>query len=195
MRKIKLIIAAMALLLASCAVTTPNKPASGEAIPLAPMHIKKMAPVAYEYKAANIGCTEIEFLKKFVGKKIKLEDGSVLHVDNILDIHTDQHSSQRWFDIWIKFSVTNENFICSFWGLAVEYENSPMAPPPPPQMTPQAQQPTQVQTQTQAPDSVATVLPAATSEPTEQPQQDADLMQQQLEQEPTAAPHDAASAP
>ena len=129
MKKITLIAVAllMALFFASCATVKPNSPAAGPTIPITPMKVKKMTPVTYQYESANIGCSEIGFLNKFVGKKIKLEDGSVMFVDNILDIQTEKYSSQRFFDIGLlgllpSFALTDEKYNCNFWGLAVEYE-------------------------------------------------------------------------
>lgn len=117
MRKITLIAVALltALFLASCASYTPSMPASGPIIPINAMKIKKMTSVSYEYESANIGCSEIEFLKKFVGKKIRLDDGNVVFVDNILDIHTNVYSVK-------KMRGADNNYHCGFWGLAVEYE-------------------------------------------------------------------------
>ena len=116
-----------AFFLASCASIKPNSPASGPTIPITPLKIKKMTPVTYQYESANIGCSEIGFLNKFVGKMIKLGDGSVIYVDNILDIHTEKYSSQRFFDVGLfgmlpSFALTDEKYNCNFWGLAVEYE-------------------------------------------------------------------------
>jgi hypothetical protein len=105
---------AFALLLASCANHYhPNTAAVGSPIPVENLKIKRMAPISYSYESTNVGCSEIEFLKKYVGKKIKLEDGTVLRIDNIMELHKDVHSQSM---------QVNEKFSCSFWGLAVEYE-------------------------------------------------------------------------
>ncbi len=114
MRKIALIATTLlvALFFVSCAnytPYTPSVPATGPNIPINAMKIKKMTSVSYEYKSSKIGCSEVEFLKTFVGKKVRLDDESFVFVDNILEIHTNVYS-------------INNNYHCGFWGLAVEYE-------------------------------------------------------------------------
>jgi len=106
-----------ALLLVACTTTHPNTPAVGEPIPVISLKIKQMKALSYSYETTTVGCSEIEFLKKFVGKRVKTEDGSI-HVDNIMDIHKNVSSSQTSV-LGIK---GDEQFECAFWGLAVEYE-------------------------------------------------------------------------
>ena len=117
MKKVILLLISV-FLLAACTTTHPNTPAVGEPIPVVSLKIKQMKSLSYSYKSAKVGCSEIEFLKKFVGKKVKTDNGT-LNVDNIMDIHMDVSSAQQWF-LAIK---ADEEFECSFWGLAVEYEH------------------------------------------------------------------------
>ena len=117
MKRTILLSAFSALFLAACSTTHPNTPAVGEPIPVVSLKIKQMKSLSYSYKTETVGCSEIEFLKKFVGKNVKTEDGSI-RVDNIMDIHKNVSSSQMSV-LGIK---ENEQYECSFWGLAVEYE-------------------------------------------------------------------------
>ncbi len=105
------------LFLAACTTTHPNTATVGDPIPVVPFKIKQMKALSYSYETSKVGCSEIEFLKKFVGKKVKTEDG-LIQVDNIMDIHKNVSSSQMSV-LGIK---GDEQFECAFWGLAVEYE-------------------------------------------------------------------------
>lgn len=114
---IRIAIASATLMFAACTVVTPNKAGSGSYINTEPMKIKKISPVMYGYKAEKEGCSEIEFLKTFVGKLKNMDDGSVMHIDNIMDIHTKVVSMH----LSILGLSTDELYECSFWGNAVEY--------------------------------------------------------------------------
>lgn len=111
------IFALVALLSVACSVTKPNEPQGGGSIPVSTLKIRETAGVAYSYKSENIGCSEVEFLKTFVGKRVKTEKGT-MRVDNILEIHRNVSSSQSS----ILFIDGDKHFDCSFFGLAVEYE-------------------------------------------------------------------------
>lgn len=115
--KKEIILSFSALLLAACTTTHSNTPAVVDPIPVASLKIKQMKALSYSYKTTRVGCSEIEFLKKFVGKKVKTEDGAI-QVDNIMEIHKNVSSSQTSV-LGIK---SDEQFECAFWGLAVEYE-------------------------------------------------------------------------
>ena len=119
MKRAILFSALSALLLIACTTTHPNTPSGGEAIPVVSLKIKQMKSLSYTYKTGNVGCSEIEFLKNFVGKKVKTEDG-VIQVDNIMDIHKSESSSQM--SVPVLGIKGDEMFECSFWGLGVEYE-------------------------------------------------------------------------
>lgn len=105
-----------ALLLVACTTTQPNTPDVGNPIPVVPFKIKQIKALSYSYKATKVGCSEIEFLKTFVGKKVKTDKGFIL-VDNIMDIHKNVSSSHMSVGI-----SGDEQFECAFWGVAVEYE-------------------------------------------------------------------------
>ena len=112
MKFAKYLILSVALALVACATVDPNSPSGGASIPIDNLKIKKLAPVSYKYESVNIGCSEIEFLKKYTGKIMKLEDGSSIFIENIFEIHIEKY---------YKKVGSNKNYTCSFWGLAAEY--------------------------------------------------------------------------
>ncbi|MCQ2125408.1 MAG: hypothetical protein MJZ25_14615 [Fibrobacter sp.] len=118
----KSIIALMLLaacLFSGCTVVKPNYAFPNQSVLTEPMKVKKMTPVSYEYDIAHYGCSEIKFLKKFVGKVTTNDQGEKIRVDNIVDIHVNQYSRQKNF-----FYFTGApKYKCSFWGYAVEYEH------------------------------------------------------------------------
>ena len=117
MKYLTVILIMASLMLVACSSTTPNTSAEGfEPIPTKALKIKQMVPVTYEYTAFEDGCSEIEFLKKYVGKSQRTDDGK-MQVDNIMDIHRNVTATQKKF---FYFSGAKE-YICSFWGIAVEY--------------------------------------------------------------------------
>lgn len=112
-----IMISAVAVAFCACSHTTPNIPAGNyEPVPTETLKIKQMIPVSYEYNIAEEGCSEIEFLKKFVGKNQKTDEGRI-HIDNILDIHVNVIEEHKSF---MGLSSARE-YKCSMWGLAVEY--------------------------------------------------------------------------
>ena len=86
MKKIIVFSVFSALLLVACTWTQPNIPDVGNPIPVVPFKIKQIKALSYSYRATNVGCSEIEFLKTFVGKKVKTDKGFIL-LENIMDIH------------------------------------------------------------------------------------------------------------
>lgn len=116
--KMKLSLIASALFLIGCTVTTPNHPSTSSTLTQEPLKIKKMSPVSYKYQSEGVGCSEIELLQQFVGKQKKAEDGSLMRIDNILEIHSNVSSKHQSF---LGLSTTDV-YDCTLWGLAVEYE-------------------------------------------------------------------------
>jgi hypothetical protein len=108
------------LALTACTTTIPSPAitSGSSAIRLEEKKIKNMTPISYQYKSESVGCTEIKFLEKFVGKQVKADDGSIVRVDNIHDIHSHEVASTTQF--WV--FVAETQYDCSFWGYAVEYE-------------------------------------------------------------------------
>lgn len=123
MKHIIALLFVVGLVFTGCSTVQPNKlgmaytPAT-QSVPTEPLKIKKMTPISYEYDVNWQGCSEIKFLKKFVGKVTKSDSGEKIRVDNIIDIHAHSYSIQKGFSI---FRGANK-FKCSFWGYAVEYE-------------------------------------------------------------------------
>ena len=116
MKKLVLL-SVMAAAFCACSYTTPNIPSKNyEPIPTENLKIKQMFPVSYEYSTIDEGCSEIELLKKFVGKNQKTEEGRI-HIDNILDIHVSVVENSKSF---LGLSAGNK-YKCSLWGMAVEY--------------------------------------------------------------------------
>lgn len=104
-------------LLAGCTVTSPNVPSGGNPFVMEAKKVKKWNSVTYEYESFEEGCSEVKFLKKFAGKSMKTNHGSMV-IDNILDIHSNVVGRQ----IAIMGLKSRKQYKCSFWGLAVEYE-------------------------------------------------------------------------
>lgn len=116
MKTFAMISAFAALLAMGCTTTTPNVSVGGSAIPLEPLKIKNMSPVTYEYKSVNEGCSEVDFLKQFVGNSMRIK-GGIMQIDNVVDIRMKVVDSQTSFAVF----KGDKEYACSFWGIAVEY--------------------------------------------------------------------------
>lgn len=117
--KIKLVAASLlsAMLFAGCTVTNPNIPIPmPTSVGAEPLKIKRMAPVSYEYEVVENGCSEIEFLKKFVGKSLKTDEG-LMRIDNVTDIRKNVYDKSAG----IFMLKGDRRYKCMFWGLALEY--------------------------------------------------------------------------
>ncbi len=119
MKKI-LFLAVTALFFAGCTIVNPMQGGSSKfnELPTENFKIKNSEPITYEYKAGPEGCSEVEFLKKFVGKAKKKADGSTIRVDYIMNLHMNVAKYGKK----ILFFNTGDSYFCSFWGMAVEYE-------------------------------------------------------------------------
>lgn len=112
---------AIMLFFTACTIKIPNQASSTGGYVVAELKtdikIVKTAELSYDYEVDNIGCSEVEFIDKYVGKKIRTKDGSQIRVDNILNIHKHAYSERTTF----LFFFSKEHFYCRFRGLAVEY--------------------------------------------------------------------------